>query len=158
MKKSIVFSIIACLGLFAPTTVSLAAGASATTTNSAPTAVPPKSFKELPGGLKYYIIKAGTGAEAKSGQNVTVHYTGWLQSNNKKFDSSVDHGQPFSFPLGGGRVIKGWDEGVKGMKIGEKRQLLIPADMGYGATGTPGGPIPPNATLIFDVELLSVGK
>ncbi len=119
-----------------------------------PTKVADGKYKKGPGGLKYATLKEGTGAVAKSGP-VTVHYTGWL-TNGTKFDSSVDRGQPFEFNLGGGQVIKGWDEGVKGMKVGEKRQLVVPADMGYGATGTPGGPIPPNATLIFEVELLKV--
>ena len=113
-----------------------------------------KKFKKLPSGLKYAITKPGKGAAAKKGQTVRVHYTGWLQSNGEKFDSSVDRREPFEFPLGAGRVIKGWDEGVVGMKTGEKRQLVIPPDLGYGASGTPGGPIPPNATLIFDVEFL----
>ena len=105
--------------------------------------------------------KAGTGAEAASGQQVTVHYTGWLydpsQADNKgtKFDSSLDRKEPFSFRLGGGEVIRGWDEGVAGMKIGGQRTLTIPAEMGYGARGA-GGVIPPNATLLFDVELLDV--
>ena len=103
-------------------------------------------------GLTYEILKEGDGAVAKAGQTVTVHYTGWL-TNGTKFASSVDRGQPFEFPLGGGRVIRGWDEGVAGMKIGEKRKLTIPAELGYGARGA-GGAIPPNATLIFDVELL----
>jgi FKBP-type peptidyl-prolyl cis-trans isomerase len=106
------------------------------------------------GGLQYWDIKVGTGAEAKSGQQVTVHYTGWL-TNGQKFDSSLDRGQPFSFKLGAGQVIKGWDEGVEGMKIGGKRQLRIPPELGYGSRGA-GGVIPPNATLIFDVELLGV--
>ena len=107
-------------------------------------------------GLQYWDIVVGTGATAVSGKPVKVHYTGWL-ADGKKFDSSVDRGQPFEFPLGGGRVIKGWDEGVAGMKVGGKRQLRIPPDLGYGARGA-GGVIPPNATLTFDVELLSVGK
>ena len=105
--------------------------------------------------------KAGTGAEAASGQQVTVHYTGWLydpsKADNKgtKFDSSRDRNEPFSFRLSGGEVIRGWDEGVAGMKVGGQRTLTIPADMGYGARGA-GGVIPPNATLLFDVELLDV--
>jgi FKBP-type peptidyl-prolyl cis-trans isomerase len=105
-------------------------------------------------GLQYIDLKVGTGATAQAGQTVSVHYTGWLE-NGKKFDSSVDRGQPFSFPLGAGRVIKGWDEGVKGMKVGGKRRLIIPSNLGYGARGA-GGVIPPNATLIFEVELLGV--
>jgi FKBP-type peptidyl-prolyl cis-trans isomerase len=107
-----------------------------------------------PSGLKYDDLKVGTGAEAKAGQTVSVHYTGWL-TDGKKFDSSVDRGQPFEFPLGMGRVIKGWDEGVQGMKIGGKRKLTIPPGLGYGSRGA-GQVIPPNATLIFDVELLGV--
>ena len=103
----------------------------------------------------------GAGAQALAGKNVSVHYSGWLYNaqaadgKGKKFDSSLDRGQPFSFPLGGGMVIRGWDEGVAGMKIGGKRTLVIPAEMGYGARGA-GGVIPPNATLIFDVELLGI--
>jgi len=103
----------------------------------------------------------GAGAEARAGSGVSVHYTGWLYDagapshKGRKFDSSLDRGQPFSFPLGAGRVIKGWDEGVAGMKVGGKRTLVIPAQMGYGASGA-GNVIPPNATLIFDVELLGV--
>ncbi len=105
-------------------------------------------------GLQYLELMVGTGATAQAGQTVTVHYTGWLE-NGTKFDSSVDRGQPFSFPLGAGRVIKGWDEGVQGMKVGGKRKLTIPSNLGYGPRGA-GGVIPPNATLIFDVELLGV--
>lgn len=108
----------------------------------------------LPSGLQYWDIKVGTGPTAAAGQTVKVHYTGWLTSG-KKFDSSVG-GAPFSFPLGGGQVIKGWDEGVAGMKVGGKRQLRIPPALGYGEQGTPGGPIPPNATLIFDVQLVGI--
>lgn len=106
-------------------------------------------------------VKVGDGTEATAGKMVSVHYTGWLydeaaaDKHGKKFDSSRDRGQPFQFPLGGGQVIKGWDQGVVGMKIGGQRTLVIPAEMGYGARGA-GGVIPPNATLIFDVELLGV--
>ncbi|MFO0700450.1 MAG: FKBP-type peptidyl-prolyl cis-trans isomerase [Nitrospira sp.] len=107
-----------------------------------------------PSGLKYVDQVVGTGEVAVAGQTANVHYTGWLE-NGKKFDSSVDRGQPFSFPLGAGRVIKGWDEGVQGMKVGGKRKLTIPSELGYGSRGA-GGVIPPNATLIFDVELLGV--
>ena len=111
--------------------------------------------------LKIVDVKVGNGAVAKAGQQVTVHYTGWLYVNGakgKKFDSSVDRGTPFSFALGAGNVIPGWDKGVAGMKVGGKRTLIIPSDMGYGSGGTPDGTIPPNATLIFDVELLKVGS
>jgi FKBP-type peptidyl-prolyl cis-trans isomerase len=107
-----------------------------------------------PSGLKYTDEKVGTGVEAKAGQTAVVHYTGWL-TDGKKFDSSKDRNQPFSFPLGGGRVIKGWDEGVQGMKVGGVRRLTIPPTLGYGASGA-GGVIPPNATLVFEVELLDV--
>jgi len=106
-------------------------------------------------------VKVGEGAEAKAGQKVSVHYTGWLyepsaaDTHGKKFDSSRDRGKAFVFPLGGGRVIKGWDQGVVGMKVGGQRTLLIPADMAYGSRGA-GGSIPPNATLIFDVELMGI--
>lgn len=107
-----------------------------------------------PSGLKYHDIKVGNGASPRQGQTVFVHYTGWL-TNGSKFDSSRDRGQPFDFPLGQGRVIKGWDEGVASMKIGGRRKLTIPSDLGYGPRGMP-PVIPPNATLIFDVELLGI--
>ncbi|WP_226896236.1 FKBP-type peptidyl-prolyl cis-trans isomerase [Polymorphobacter sp. PAMC 29334] len=112
----------------------------------------------LPGGTVATDVKVGTGALAVPGKTVTVHYTGWLDvagKRGKKFDSSRDHGQPFSFPLGGGQVIPGWDAGVAGMKVGGKRVLVIPAAQGYGERGA-GDDIPPGATLIFDVELLGV--
>ena len=122
--------------------------------NSSPTKVEGKG-KSTSSGLQYWDLKEGTGATASAGKSVSVHYTGWLASNGKKFDSSVDRGQPFMFQLGAGQVIKGWDEGVSGMKVGGKRQLRIPPELGYGARGA-GGVIPPNATLIFDVELLAI--
>lgn len=105
-------------------------------------------------GLKYVDLIVGTGREAAAGNLVSVHYTGWL-TNGTKFDSSVDRRESFSFPLGGGKVIRGWDEGVAGMKVGGKRKLTIPPQLGYGSRGA-GGVIPPNATLVFDVELLEI--
>src|SRR5215470_1113659 len=124
---------------------------------SAPTAGGPTKVTGAPtktaSGLEYWDLKQGTGPEATAGKKVQVHYTGWLTSG-KKFDSSVG-GKPFEFNLGAGQVIKGWDEGVAGMKVGGKRQLRIPADLGYGQEGSP-PVIPPNSTLIFDVQLLGV--
>lgn len=104
-------------------------------------------------GLKYWVVTEGGGAQPQKGQTVEVHYTGWLKSDKSKFDSSLDRGEPFRFPLGAGRVIPGWDEGVATMKIGGKTQFEIPADLAYGERGA-GDVIPPGATLIFDVELL----
>jgi FKBP-type peptidyl-prolyl cis-trans isomerase FkpA len=153
-------------GLFAALTT-LAVGVSTLSPAFAQSAVPPASTQGVskldatPKELQKIDVKQGTGAEAVSGKVVVVHYTGWLYDPSKpeghgaKFDSSRDAGRPFDFPLGGGRVIKGWDQGVAGMKVGGQRTLIIPADMGYGARGYPGA-IPPNATLIFDVELLEV--
>lgn len=111
--------------------------------------------------LQVTDVKVGTGAEATNGKTVTVHYTGWLYNESapdkhgSKFDSSRDRNQPFSFPLGAGQVIRGWDQGVAGMKVGGQRTLVIPPSLGYGSTGA-AGVIPPNATLVFDVELLNV--
>ena len=115
-------------------------------------------MQRLPSGLQYEDVKVGTGASPKTGQTCVMHYTGWLWENGAKgakFDSSVDRGQPFEFPLGQGAVIKGWDEGVATMKVGGKRNLLIPPALGYGARGA-GKVIPPNATLLFEVELLGI--
>ena len=112
-----------------------------------------------PSGLQYVDLTVGNGDVAKTGDQVSVHYTGWLRnpdgSKGRKFDSSKDRGQPFQFALGQGQVIKGWDEGVQGMKVGGVRELIIPPALGYGQRGA-GGVIPPNATLIFEVELLGV--
>jgi peptidylprolyl isomerase len=109
----------------------------------------------LKDGLKYWDLKAGTGKEATPGHKVKVNYTGWLLENGDKFDSSLDRGKPFVFTLGQGYVIRGWDEGVAGMRVGGKRQLVIPPDMAYGERGA-GRLIPPGATLVFDVELLEL--
>ena len=113
---------------------------------------------KTPSGLQYEDLKVGDGASPQKGQTVAVHYTGWLWENGakgKKFDSSIDRGQPITFPVGTGRVIKGWDEGLMTMKVGGKRILLIPADLAYGSSGRP-PVIPPNATLMFEVELIEV--
>jgi peptidylprolyl isomerase len=122
-------------------------------TQKSPAAATDKYIKTA-SGLSYLDITPGTGTSPSPGKQVKVHYTGWLE-NGTKFDSSVDRGQPFVFPIGVGQVIPGWDEGVMSMKVGGKRKLIIPPQLGYGANGA-GGVIPPNATLIFEVELLDV--
>lgn len=130
-----------------------------TATMSTPTfAQPAGKTMTTASGLQIADTKVGTGASPKTGQICVMHYTGWLYQNGAKgakFDSSVDRGQPFEFPIGTGRVIKGWDEGVASMKVGGKRTLIISPDLGYGARGA-GGVIPPNATLVFEVELLAL--
>jgi len=115
----------------------------------------PKDLTTTPSGLQYKDIEVGTGAEARARQRVLVHYTGEL-TDGRQFDSSRDRGEPLDFMLGVGQVISGWDEGVTGMKVGGRRILVIPSELGYGARGA-GGVIPPNATLVFDVELMGVG-
>jgi peptidylprolyl isomerase len=144
------------------TAVLAAAPASADEKKSVTPSEPEKKSEskmiKTPSGLQYEDVKVGTGATPQKGQTCVMHYTGWLYENGakgKKFDSSVDRGTPFSFPLGQGRVIKGWDEGVATMQVGGKRILVIPPDLGYGSRGA-GGAIPPNATLIFEVELLEI--
>jgi FKBP-type peptidyl-prolyl cis-trans isomerase FkpA len=138
LLKSLVWAVGFALNAVAPGASGAAAPAEVTTSS----------------GLKYQDVKEGNGDVATAGKTVSVHYTGWL-TNGTKFDSSKDRGQPFEFPLGGGRVIRGWDEGVQGMKVGGVRKLTIPAELGYGARGA-GGVIPPNSTLVFEVELLKV--
>jgi len=129
----------------------------ATTTATTPaggdTFAMPQETQSTPSGLLYAVDQPGTGAEAQAGQRVTVHYTGWL-TDGTKFDSSRDRGQPFDFALGQGEVIQGWDEGVAGMTVGEKRTLVVPPALGYGEQAN--GPIPANSTLVFKVELLGV--
>jgi len=120
--------------------------------------MPVMTMTKTPSGLSFEDTQVGTGPSPTKGQTCVMHYTGWLWENNakgKKFDSSLDRGKPFEFPLGMGRVIKGWDEGVATMKVGGKRTLLIPAALGYGDRGA-GGAIPPGATLLFEVELLKL--
>ena len=135
--------------------LTLGAGVSGTNPASGQTAGAPVT---TPSGLQVIDTKVGTGATPRTGQTCVMHYTGWLYVNGakgQKFDSSKDRGEPFEFPIGQGRVIAGWDEGVGTMKVGGSRTLIIPPGLGYGARGA-GGVIPPNATLIFEVELLSV--
>ena len=149
--------------LVAPLALSLAAGVamlSGCSESAVPAAATAKMVVSVTELVKTDVV-LGEGAEALAGQSVSVHYTGWLYDEAKvdkkgaKFDSSRDRGKPFGFPLGAGRVIKGWDQGVAGMKVGGQRTLTIPSELGYGARGA-GGSIPPNAALIFDVELLNV--
>jgi peptidylprolyl isomerase len=121
---------------------------------AAPAAAKGETMQTTPSGLQYEDLVVGNGATPQAGQTAQVHYTGWLD-NGTKFDSSVDRGQPFGFRLGQGQVIKGWDEGVATMKVGGKRRLVIPPELGYGSRGA-GGVIPPNARLTFEVELLGV--
>ncbi len=154
MRQSLILvciAIFASLFLSAQTTTKKTASPRPNT--NAPTKVTGDGVK-TPSGLQYWDIRVGTGQEAKEGSRVRVHYTGWL-TNGKKFDSSVDAGKPFDVRIGNGDVIKGWEEGVSGMKVGGKRQLRIPPDLAYGKEGYP-GVIPPNATLIFDIQLLGV--
>lgn len=122
---------------------------------AAPTAVDEADYTTTASGLKYYDFVVGEGASPEPGQQVIVHYTGWLL-DGAKFDSSLDRGQPFPFIIGAQRVIAGWDEGVMDMRVGGKRQLVIPPDLGYGERGAGGGVIPPNAALVFEVELLGI--
>ncbi len=158
MKSSSLFSVLAlavavvfagCAGPAAPTAAPAAANQAAHAAAAGP-AFPVPTVTQL----KVDDLKVGTGAEAVDGKRVSVNYTGWL-TNGTKFDSSYDRNQPFSFVLGAGNVIKGWDQGVKGMKVGGKRRLTIPAELAYGSQGA-GGVIPPGATLVFDVELVGV--
>jgi FKBP-type peptidyl-prolyl cis-trans isomerase len=161
--KSLAFASIACLLVACSQREKPATPA---TENAAPSATSTSADQPTSGAenmaLQKIELAPGTGAEIKSGQNALVHYTGWLydaaapENKGKKFDSSLDRNQPFEFPVGGGFVIPGWDEGVVGMKVGGKRRLVIPPEMGYGAAGAGGGLIPGGATLVFDVELVEI--
>lgn len=157
-KRSIKLMFGACLGASVLICSPFAMAADSTATDTpAGASVGVNGMITTDSGLQYRDIAVGTGAVAEPGNTVKVHYTGWLQnadgSRGRKFDSSLDRGEPLSFPLGEGRVIKGWDEGVRGMKEGGRRRLVIPSALAYGARGA-GGSIPPNSTLIFEVELV----
>jgi FKBP-type peptidyl-prolyl cis-trans isomerase len=155
MNKYVAVVAVFIVGLTAAFVLAQSATRKSTAPNTnAPSKVTGDGMK-TPSGLIYWDLRVGNGEAAKEGSHVRVHYTGWL-TNGKKFDSSVDAGKPFDFTIGNGEVIKGWEEGIAGMRVGGKRQLRIPPDLGYGADGTPDGTIPPNATLVFDVQLLGV--
>jgi FKBP-type peptidyl-prolyl cis-trans isomerase len=145
MTKAIVFFVIAAVAIAAVLFIALGSGGSGSSRAGEVT---------TPSGLRYIDEVIGTGDNPKPGQNVTVHYTGTLE-NGTKFDSSVDRGQPYTFPIGTGVVVKGWDDGIMTMKVGGKRRLIIPANLGYGAAGRP-PKIPPNSTLLFEIELLGI--
>ena len=152
------FSVLLAIALAATVTAASASPSAQDTKPAEPEKKSESKMIKTTSGLQYEDTKVGTGASPKAGQTCVMHYTGWLWESGvkgKKFDSSLDRGTPFSFPIGQGRVIKGWDEGVATMKVGGKRTLLIPPDLGYGARGA-GNVIPPNATLLFEVELLEV--
>jgi FKBP-type peptidyl-prolyl cis-trans isomerase len=155
--QRLIFRPLSLLGVLVATTCAVtfhAASVEAKPAQKAKAKTAAPKTRTLPGGLKVTDLRVGKGATARAGQNVTVHYRGRL-TNGKQFDASYDRGEPFTFSLGAGQVIQGWDRGVAGMKVGGKRKLVIPASLGYGAQGA-GGVIPPNATLVFDVELLKV--
>jgi FKBP-type peptidyl-prolyl cis-trans isomerase FkpA len=147
MTKVIVLVVIGAMAVAAVLFIALGSGGSGSSSRT--------EEVSTPSGLRYIDEVVGTGESPKQGQNVTVHYTGTLE-NGTKFDSSVDRGQPYTFPIGTGVVVKGWDEGIMTMKVGGKRRLIIPPSLGYGAPGRP-PKIPPNSTLLFEVELLGVG-
>ena len=154
MVSAIIVIILAVAAVVVAQTAPAKKSAAAAPNTKAPAKVTGDGVK-TDSGLMYWDIRVGNGLVAKEGSHVRVHYTGWL-TTGKKFDSSVDAGKPLDFTIGNGEVIKGWEEGVAGMRVGGKRQLRIPPSLGYGANGTPDGTIPPNATLIFDVQLLAV--
>lgn len=155
MKTAILTFLVLALLSVGASAAQTAAGKDAPQAGTTSKATPPTAKTvTTPSGLKYVDLEVGAGAMPKQGQTVFVHYTGWL-TNGRKFDSSVDRNQPFSFVLGRGEVIKGWDEGVATMRVGGKRKLTIPPGLAYGAKGYPGA-IPPNATLIFEVQLLRI--
>jgi len=159
-KKLVNLMLAACIGVSALLCSSFALSADVGADAPSGPTVGVNGLVTTESGLQYHEIKVGTGAVAELGDPVLVHYTGWLQnadgSRGSKFDSSRDRGEPLPFELGRGQVIRGWEEGVRGMKVGGQRRLIIPSVLGYGARGAGGGKIPPNATLIFEVELVKV--